>query len=190
MIVKQKLMNALEYAAGEAQKKGILIFTALPEIIIEHPQNAQHGDYASSLPLKLVKMAKLPPMTIAEKIIELLPSIPEVSLVTAAKPGFINFTLNPSWLSASVEDVLGAHDRFGAIDYGQGKTIQLEFVSGNPTGPLHVGHGRGAVLGSTLANVLQNAGYRVQKEYYINDAGSQLNAFYRTSMRVTGRRSA
>ena len=180
MIVKEKLIKALEQAATEAQSKGILVFTALPEIIMEHPQNAQHGDYASSLPLKLVRMVELPPMTIAEKIIELLPALPEVAKVEAAKPGFINFTLNPSWLSASVEDVLRKKEEYGAIDAGNGKSIQIEFVSGNPTGPLHVGHGRGAVLGSTLANVLGNAGYKVQKEYYINDAGSQLNAFYRT----------
>jgi len=180
MIIKQKLINALQHAAVEAQNKGILVFTALPEIIIEHPQNTQHGDYASSMPLKLVRMAGMPPMAIAEKIIELLPDIPEISKVTAAKPGFINFTLKSSWLSSSVEDVLREKERFGFIDAGGGKTVQIEFVSGNPTGPLHVGHGRGAVLGSTLANVLDNAGYKVQKEYYINDAGSQLNAFFRT----------
>jgi len=180
MIVKQKLINALEYAATEAQKKGILVFTALPEIIVEHPQNVQHGDYASSLPLKLVRMAELPPMTIAEKIIEFLPQMTEVSKVIPSKPGFINFVLNPSWLSTNVAAVLQQNETFGAIDAGSGKTVQIEFVSGNPTGPLHVGHGRGAVLGSTLANVLACAGFNVQKEYYINDAGSQLNAFYRT----------
>ena len=97
-----------------------------------------------------------------------------------APPGFINFTLKSDWLTSQVGSILVTGDTYGNIDLGQSSRVQLEFVSVNPTGPLHVGHGRGAILGSTLANVLTAAGYRVEKEYYINDAGSQIDAFYRS----------
>jgi arginyl-tRNA synthetase len=97
-----------------------------------------------------------------------------------APPGFINFTLKSDWLTSQVDLILEAGDSYGNIEVGQGSRVQIEFVSVNPTGPLHVGHGRGAILGSTLANVLTAAGYKVEKEYYINDAGSQIDAFYRS----------
>ncbi len=119
-------------------------------------------------------------MAIARDIAGLMPAIPEIGQVVIAPPGFINFTLNNSWLSRQVDAILRDGDTYGNIDLDRGTKVQIEFVSVNPTGPLHVGHGRGAILGSTLANVLTAAGYRVEKEYYINDAGSQMDAFYRT----------
>ncbi|MBA7690970.1 Arginine--tRNA ligase [subsurface metagenome] len=97
-----------------------------------------------------------------------------------APPGFINFTLNSDWLTKQVDSILTAGESYGNIDLGKGSRVQLEFVSVNPTGPLHVGHGRGAILGSTLADVLAAAGYKVEKEYYVNDTGSQIDAFYRS----------
>ncbi len=180
MILRQKLTKALEQAATQAQQRGLLAFTTLPGVTVEHPQNLEYGDYASSLPLKLARATKMDPMIIAERIIGFMPSLPEVAKVVAAPPGFINFTLSPDWLTKQVEAILNAGDSYGNIDLGDSKSVQIEFVSVNPTGPLHVGHGRGAVLGSTLANVLGAAGYAVEKEYYINDAGSQLDAFNRS----------
>ncbi len=180
MLLRHELARALEQAATQARQQGLLAFATLPEVTVEHPQNPEHGDYASSLPLKLARATGIAPMTIAGQIIERMTSLTEVADVVAAPPGFINFTVNPDWLKKQVEVVLDAGDSYGNIDLGDGRSVQIEFVSVNPTGPLHVGHGRGAVLGSTLANVLGAAGYAVEKEYYINDAGSQLDAFNRS----------
>ena len=180
IIFKQKLVKALEQAVLQAQQQELLAFTTLPDITIEHPQNPKHGDYASSLPLKLARATELAPIEIANKIIELIPSSPEISQMVASPPGFINFTLSTDWLAKQVEVILDSGDAYGGIDLGNSESVQIEFVSVNPTGPLHVGHGRGAVLGSTLANVFNAAGYKVEREYYINDAGSQLNAFNRS----------
>lgn len=180
MFIKHKLAKVLEQAARDAQQEGVLAATALPEIVIERPQNPEHGDYASSLPLKLARTTEKAPPAIAEKIIEFIPPLPEISRIVVASPGFINFILSTGWLTEQVAAILDAGDSYGDIDLGAGKSVQIEFVSVNPTGPLHVGHGRGAVLGSTLANVLSATGYAVEKEYYINDAGSQLNAFKRS----------
>ena len=180
MIIKHKLAKVLEQAAREAQQAGLLAATALPEIVVERPQNPEHGDYASSLPLKLARTTEIAPPAIAEKIIEFMPHLPEVSRIVVAAPGFINFKLSSGWLTEQVATILDAGDSYGNIDLGAGKSVQVEFVSVNPTGPLHVGHGRGAVMGSTLANVLSATGYAVEKEYYINDAGNQLDAFKRS----------
>jgi len=170
----------LAAAAGKAQESGKLPPVAVPEITIEHPQNPAHGDYASSLPLKLGRATGTSPLAIAETLVGLISSAPEVESVTVAPPGFINFTLKDAWLTRQVDSILPAGESYGNIDLGQASRVQLEFVSVNPTGPLHVGHGRGAILGNTLANVLAAAGYRVEKEYYVNDAGSQMDAFYRS----------
>jgi arginyl-tRNA synthetase len=179
-MIKQRIIELLTRAASQAQETGKLPSVALPEITIEHPQNPEHGDYASSLPLKLARATEASPLAIAEELIKLMASAPEVESIAAAPPGFINFTLKDSWLTKQVDSILQAGDAYGNIDLGQGSHVQLEFVSVNPTGPLHVGHGRGAILGNTLANVLAAAGYKVEKEYYVNDAGSQMDAFYRS----------
>jgi arginyl-tRNA synthetase len=177
---KHKIAELLEQAAKEAQKKELLPALALPEITLEHPQNPEHGDYASSLPLKIGRAARLEPMAIAETLASLLPPIEEVEKVSVAAPGFLNFFLTSKWLTQQVEEILSAGEDYGNLDLGKGSRVQIEFVSVNPTGPIHVGHGRGAVLGSTLANILGAAGYTVEKEYYVNDAGNQMDAFYRS----------
>jgi arginyl-tRNA synthetase len=179
-MVRQRIIELLTQAANKAQESGKLPAVVLPEITIEHPQNPEHGDYASSLPLKLARATGVNPLAIAEDLVGLMVSAPEVESITLAPPGFINFTLNSDWLTKQVDSILQAGESYGNINLGQGSRVQLEFVSVNPTGPLHVGHGRGAILGNTLANVLAAAGYRVEKEYYINDAGSQMDAFYRS----------
>ena len=180
MTVKKRLAEAIKEAVIHAQKEGLFADVELPEITIERPQNTKHGDYASSLPMKLASALKLAPAVIAKTIVDNISRIPEVERIDVAAPGFINLTLNPAWLSRQVDGILTDGDTYGSVDTGNNRSVQIEFVSGNPTGPLHVGHGRGAVLGSTLANVLSTAGYKVQKEYYINDTGSQLDAFNRS----------
>ncbi len=180
LMLKQRLMELLTQAAGEVQQQGKLPAVTLPDIVIEHPQNPEHGDYASSFPLKLARATGVNPLTIANEIVGLMAAAPEIESIAVAPPGFINFTLKSDWLTSQVGSILVAGDSYGNIDLGQENRVQVEFVSVNPTGPLHVGHGRGAILGSTLANVLAAAGYRVEKEYYINDAGSQIDAFNRS----------
>lgn len=179
-MLKQKLARCLQQAVSEAQQQGTLVSAALPEVVIEHPQNPEHGDFASGLPLKLARTAKEPPLVIAEKIAKHISLPPEIDRFTIAPPGFINFTLRDDWLAKQVESILTAGESYGNLALGKGKRVQLEFVSVNPTGPLHVGHGRGAVLGSTLAHVLTAAGYQIEKEYYLNDVGSQIDAFNRS----------
>ena len=179
-MLKCKVAQLVEQAVIRAQRGGLIPSVALPQITVERPQNAAYGDYATSLPLKLARAARANPLSIAEEIAELIVPIPEIEKIAVAPPGFINFTVNNNWVVQQVESIRSVGEAYGDINLGRGSRVQLEFVSVNPTGPLHVGHGRGAVLGSTLAKVLTAAGYAVEKEYYINDAGTQIDAFYRS----------
>jgi len=179
-MIKDELAKLLEKAAMEAQQSNLLPPIELPEIIMERPQNPEHGDYASTLPLKLARSARMAPLVIAQNLASLIQCPEKIEKIEVASPGFINFSLRSDWLTTQVEAIISAGKDYGSIDLAQGTRVQLEFVSVNPTGPLHVGHGRGAILGSALANVLASSGYEVAKEYYINDAGSQMNAFYRS----------
>ena len=179
-MLRERLINLLTEAAAKAQKEGKLPAVVLPEITIERPQNTEHGDYASNFPLKLARIARANPMAIAEDLVALLPAAEEIESAVAAPPGFINFTLRNKWLNHQVDRILEDGASFGNNNLGQGKKVQVEFVSINPTGPLHIGHGRGAILGSTLSNVLSASGYEVEKEYYFNDAGNQMDIFRRS----------
>ncbi len=179
MSFRTELAATLEQAFARAREQGLLGNANLPEITIERPGNPEHGDYASSLPLKLARLTGMKPMDIAEILIKNIPSAKDIEKISVAKPGFINFTVSKGWLAGQVDTICAAGEEYGNSKPGNRK-VQIEFVSGNPTGPLHVGHGRGAVLGSTLANVLKAAGYQVFTEYYVNDAGSQLEAFHRS----------
>ncbi len=179
-MLKHKLAELLTQAAAEAQKSGKLPPVTLPEVIMEHPQNPEHGDYASSLPLKLARITGSNPLTIANDIAAFIARTDEIERAVVAPPGFINFILSADWLTGQVNSILEAGEAYGNIGLGHDKRVQIEFVSVNPTGPLHVGHGRGAILGSTLSNALTAAGYQIEKEYYINDAGNQIDAFYRS----------
>jgi arginyl-tRNA synthetase len=178
--IKGKIAALLEQAAVMAQNSGLLPSVGLPEITVERPQNIAHGDFACSFPLKLARAARVNPLEIAQQLAGYISKTPEVNKIEVAPPGFINFTLEDDWIARQVDTILKQDDSYGNIDLGEGLRVQLEFVSVNPTGPLHVGHGRGAVLGSTLANVLSAESYSVEKEYLINDAGAQMNAFYRS----------
>jgi arginyl-tRNA synthetase len=176
-MLKQIIAELIKKAVAEAQKAGKLPDVTLPDIVIERPQKAEYGDYASSISLKLARAVGTSPMAIAREIAAFIKPSEEIESVTVAPPGFINFTLKNDWLMRQVDAIMEQGDTFGNIDLGAGKRVQIEFVSINPTGPLHVGNGRGAVLGSTLCNVMTAGGYDVVKEYYFNDAGSQMDAF-------------
>ncbi|MBA7593563.1 Arginine--tRNA ligase [subsurface metagenome] len=179
-MIKDEIAELLRQAANEAQLRNLLPPLAMPEIIVERPQNPEHGDYASPLALKLARAARMNPLTIAQSLVSLIQLPTGIEKIAVAAPGFINFSLRSDWLTRQVEEIMGAGEDYGNLDLGKGVQVQVEFVSVNPTGPLHVGHGRGAILGSTLANVLSAMGYKVVREYYINDAGSQMEAFYRS----------
>jgi arginyl-tRNA synthetase len=179
-MLRERLIDLLTEAAKKAQKEGKLPAVELPEITIERPQNAEHGDYASNFPLKLARTARANPMVIANELVALLSAAEEIESAVAAPPGFINFTLRNKWLNRQVDHILRDGESFGNNNIGKGKKVQVEFVSVNPTGPMHIAHGRGAILGSTLANVLGASGYQVEKEYYFNDAGNQMEIFKRS----------
>ncbi|MCX7156360.1 MAG: arginine--tRNA ligase [Rhodocyclales bacterium] len=150
----------------------------LVEIILERPKQASHGDFASNLAMQLARELKTNPRQIAERLVRELPPSPAVAKVEIAGAGFINFTLMPAARTAVVAAVLAAGHGFGRGTPRHGKTaqrLQVEFVSANPTGPLHVGHGRGAAYGASLASLLAFAGYDVTREYYVNDAGRQMD---------------
>ena len=176
-MLKETIANIIKSAILEAQNAGKLPSVTLPDIVIERPQKPEHGDYASSISLKLARAVGTSPLNIAEDIAAFIKPSLEISGVSVAAPGFINFTLSSQWLSGQVDSILESSTKYGDINVGEGKRIQIEFVSINPTGPLHVGHGRGAILGSTLCNVMSAGGYQVVKEYYFNDAGSQMDSF-------------
>jgi len=178
--IKRSLIDLLIQATREAQESGSLPPVSLPEITIEHPQIPEHGDYAASLPLKMARSTGVNPLNIANEIAQRIVPGPDISSITVAPPGYINFTFDDSWLAQQVKAILETDQAYGNIHLGENSRVQLEFVSVNPTGPLHVGHGRGAILGSTLANVLTAAGFQVEKEYYVNDAGNQIDAFSRS----------
>jgi arginyl-tRNA synthetase len=144
------------------------------EIILERPKQASHGDFAANLAMQLARELKTNPRQIAERLLRELPPSPAVAKVEIAGAGFINFTLTPAARTAVVATVLTAGDGFGRGP-GHRTRLQVEFVSANPTGPLHVGHGRGAAYGASLASLLAFAGFEVTREYYVNDAGRQMD---------------
>ncbi|MBI4299837.1 MAG: arginine--tRNA ligase [Chloroflexi bacterium] len=179
-MIKNELSNLIERAATTAQERGILPHVAIPEASVERPQLPEHGDYASSIALKLARGARMKPLAIAETIVSVLPSSDAVARVWVAPPGFINFVLDDRWLARQVETILEASTSFGHVEIGNGHTVQVEFISANPTGPLVAVAGRGGSLGDALANILNAAGYKAQREYYLENAGSRMEAFHRS----------
>ena len=166
---KSKLISLFRHAAGQ--------FTEVDYISIEleRPKQATHGDFACNVAMQLAKALKRNPREVAQLILASLPASDLVEKAEIAGPGFINIFLKPSAWQGVALQVLKAGNQYGQANLGQGAPIQIEFVSANPTGPLHVGHGRGAAFGASLANVLTHAGYSVQREYYVNDAGRQMD---------------
>ena len=180
MKITDILTSLVSSALESTQSSGSLPPAGDFEIKIERPKLADHGDFSTSLPLALARTMGMPPIQIAEAISTAIPENEMSGMVEPAAPGFVNFTLSTSWLQSQVGVVRKAGTSFGSNNTGSGQRVQIEFVSVNPTGPLHVGHARGAVIGSSLANVLEANGYAVQREYYVNDAGNQMRVFYDT----------
>lgn len=147
----------------------------LPEITIERTRDRRHGDFACNVALALAKQARRPPRELAIEIIGALPACDALRRVEVAGPGFINFFLAPVVLQHVIKTILQQGDAYGRSEIGKGKRVLVEFVSANPTGPLHIGHGRGAAYGAALASLLEETGFRVHREYYVNDAGRQID---------------
>jgi len=177
MSIRHEIAALVDAAAKAAQAAGAIPSVVVEDPAVDRPARPEHGDYASSLPLKLARAARQSPMVLAETIAKHMPAHQAVGEVTTAPPGFVNIRLSDAWLAEQVNTVLTAGEAFGRSDVGKGRKVQIEFVSANPTGPLHVGNGRWASIGDSLARVLAAAGYSVQKEYLVNDAGSQSSVF-------------
>ena len=153
----------------------------IPNIILEKPKNKEHGDYATNIAMQLTKIAKQAPRKTAEAIVnEINREKAGITNIEIAGPGFINISIDHSFLTKLVPTIIENGDTYGRSDKGQNHKIQVEFVSANPTGDLHLGHARGAAYGDALCNVLDYAGFQVEREYYINDAGNQIDNLARS----------
>ena len=170
-LIEQHLASAL----ANLKASGNIPDELDPKIAVTRTRDSSHGDFASNLAMMLAKPAGLPPRDVAQMITDALPENNDIREVAIAGPGFINFFLNDAAASSVVATVLEKGEQFGRSEVGKGQRWQVEYVSANPTGPLHVGHGRGAALGATMANMLSAVGFDVQREYYVNDAGRQMD---------------
>ena len=173
--MKQKIEDLIQHAITALKAEGVISSELNPQIIIDRARDAQHGDFASNLALVLAKPAQLNPRELAIKIIAALPQDEAVTKVEIAGPGFINFFINPDSQYQIVSQIHAQGNAYGLSKVGADKKVQVEFVSANPTGPLHVGHGRGAAYGSVVADLLEAVGFNVHREYYVNDAGRQMD---------------
>jgi arginyl-tRNA synthetase len=171
LIVEQLLEQALDTLKNQAAIPDDLVL----EIKIDRAKDAKHGDFASNIAMILAKRCKQAPLALAKLVIQALPVHPLVERVELAPPGFINFFMTQGSRAQVIHTVLEQGHTFGSSRLGEGRRVLLEYVSANPTGPLHVGHGRSAALGASLANLLRVAGFDVTREYYVNDAGRQMN---------------
>ena len=193
-MLRELLVPTFENAFKSARAAGDLTSEETPAVVIETPPNEAFGDFSCNIAMTLARAERKAPLVIAEQIVKHFEP-PEGFLreVRIVKPGFINLYLNGDYLCAKLRDILSSPDDFGKNESGTGKFVHLEFVSANPTGPLHVGHGRGAALGDVLGRVLEASGFRVHREYYINDAGNQMeilakSAYVRYLQDVKGER--
>ena len=174
-IVQKQVASAIANALLEAQQQGALHSTNFPQPVVEFPKKEEWGDLSSSVAMVIAKQEKRPPLEVARVIADQLQtSCTFLENISVAPPGFLNLTLRPDCWFSVLEEIERTGDRYGHSQIGQGQRVLLEFVSANPTGPLHMGHGRGAALGEALARLLRSAGYEVDKEYYVNDAGRQM----------------
>ncbi len=173
--MKDQLRQAISTALQQCYASGVLSSGELPaEIQLEVPKNPDHGDFATNLAMTMAKAERKAPRQIAEALVAALQGNPLCEKIEIAGPGFINFRLAPNCWYGVLDQVMQAGDAYGRSQVGAGTKIQVEFVSANPTGPLHIGHGRGAAVGDAVAAVLEAAGFDVQREYYVNDAGNQV----------------
>lgn len=178
--MKTKIRTIVLDAAKKAFEDGALPSDQVPDMEIETPKHAGQGDFSTNFAMVSAKIQKMAPRQISQALVDAIPLGGAqgfgamIEKVEIAGPGFINFFLSPAAWHPVVDQVLLEDERFGASDMGKAEKVQVEFVSANPTGPLHVGHGRGAAVGDTVGNILSFAGFDVQKEYYINDSGRQI----------------
>ncbi len=174
--MKKRIARLLEESVNSCIEKEVLKKTAIPSIEVEPPREGSHGDYASNIAMVFASSQREAPRRIAEHIVENINDSDRIlDKIEIAGPGFINFFIRSNVWPTLLEEVDTLGDRYGKSNIGDGTRVQVEFVSANPTGPLHIGHARGAVIGDTIANILQASGFSVSREYYINDAGNQMN---------------
>jgi arginyl-tRNA synthetase len=173
--LKQELQQLLTEAISIVEKKMNLSFSAIDDIQIERTRDHAHGDFACNIAMVLAKQAKTNPRELASALLENLPASEMIDRVEIAGPGFINFFLSKQSRLNVISRILQSGDNYGRSEFGSGQSILVEFVSANPTGPLHVGHGRGAAYGAVVSDLLKAIGYKVDKEYYVNDAGRQMD---------------
>lgn len=175
-IVEQVQNNLKQEIKDAVVKAGLAAEEQIPDVILEIPKEKAHGDYSTNMAMQLARVAKKAPRMIAEGLIANFDqSKASIQKIEIAGPGFINFYMDNSYLTKLIPAVLDAGDSYGETSVGAGRKVQVEFVSANPTGDLHLGHARGAAVGDSLCNILAKAGYDVSREYYINDAGNQIN---------------
>jgi len=173
--MKQHLQELITQSVNQLKQQKILDDALAVNIVLERTKDKAHGDFASNIAMMLAKPAQLKPRELAEKIVAHLPTSEFVTKIEIAGPGFINFYLTDTALYAVVKTVLAQKEKYGRSQWAQNKRVHVEFVSSNPTGPLHVGHGRGASYGSVISDLLEAIGYQVHREYYVNDAGRQMH---------------
>ena len=173
--MKNNIENLITQAVNKLQQQGTLDASLQPKIQVTRTRDVAHGDFASNIAMLLAKPAGRNPRELAQALIDALPDNEHVHKVEIAGPGFINFFIHQHTTLDIIRTILERRDRFGTSEIGQGEKVQIEFVSANPTGPLHVGHGRGAAYGATVASLMRAVGYDVDCEYYVNDAGRQMN---------------
>ena len=178
--IRPHLEGLIEGAVRSAIQAGELPDVAVPSVPIERPKDPSHGDFATTLPLRMARSAMKKPLEIAEAVAKHLPADEAIEAPEVAPPGFINMRLSDVFLQQQIVRVIEHGPAFADMPLGTGKKAQVEFVSANPTGPLHVGNGRGAAIGDALAAVLEAAGYETEREYYVNDAGTQTDTFSET----------
>ena len=180
--MKEKIRQLIEKATLLAHEKGILPSADFPEVNVDVPKLEIHGDFSTNVAMLMAAVQKMAPRKIAAAIVDQLNDANQfLNKVDIAGPGFINFYLKPGAWHPVLQEIHQCDLRYGASDRGRGEKIQVEFVSSNPTGPLHVGHGRGAAVGDSVANILDFCGYAVQREYYINDSGRQVQTLGRSA---------
>ncbi|MFC1630041.1 arginine--tRNA ligase [Patescibacteria group bacterium] len=174
-MIREEIRKSIERGIQGLQKEKRFPAFNIPEIMVERPEQPSKGDYSTNISFQIAKPVKKSPFEIAKLITESLNGKEFFDKIEAVEPGFINFFLSEKYLQGEVQDILTQKEKFGNVSVGKGKKVNIEFVSANPTGPLHLGHGRGAFWGDVLSNVFQRAGYKVTKEYFINDHGRQVS---------------
>ena len=173
--MQTKISSLVETAIANLQAGGILPQDSSAKIQISHSKDKSHGDFACNVAMQLAKQAQMPPRKLAEKLLAEFPADEMIEKVEIAGPGFLNFYVRETLHGEILDTIIEQDNNYGRAEKYTGKKVQIEFVSANPTGPLHVGHGRGAAYGATIANMLAAIGYEVQREYYVNDAGRQID---------------